>query len=197
MTSVGGIVLAAGAGSRFGGPKALALTGARPWVALAVDLLRAAGLEPIRVVIGAAAAEVRAAVPPGADVIENPDWAAGRTGSLQQGLRDLPPAVRAVLVHQVDFPEVRVETVTALVRRFGAEAQDGGGDAESRIYLPIHDGRRGHPILLGRALWPEVERLRPDEPLRTVVHRDPARQVEVAVEDPGIHANRNRPGDDV
>jgi CTP:molybdopterin cytidylyltransferase MocA len=45
--------------------------------------------------------------------------------------------------------------------------------------------------VIGRAVWREIEVLRADEPLRLVVRRDPARVIEVAVDDPGIHDNVN------
>ena len=180
------VVLAAGAGSRFGRPKALAGSVEHPWVAVALATLRAAEIAEIVVVIGAEAEAVRRALPPDARVAENKEWLQGRTGSLQCGLRALSPGAGGALVHQVDFPEVRVGTVRALAGAFAARA-----GREAAIIVPVCAGRRGHPVVIGRAVWPEILALAPDEPLRTVVRRDPARVVEVAVDDPGIHRNRN------
>jgi CTP:molybdopterin cytidylyltransferase MocA len=120
--------------------------------------------------------------------VENARWREGRTSSIQEGLRALSPVSRGALLHQVDFPEVRAETVRALVASFAGLPR-----SEGQILVPVEGGRRGHPIVLGRSIWPEVAALSADEPLRTVVHRDPARVVEVAVPDPGIHRNRNVP----
>src|SRR5207248_414355 len=58
-----GLLLAAGAGRRFGGPKALALLDGEPLVLRALRTLEAAGCEPVRVVVGAAAPEVTALLP--------------------------------------------------------------------------------------------------------------------------------------
>lgn len=219
-----GLILAAGEGSRAGGPKALAVSAGRTWIEIAVTLLRSAGLRRIVVVLGARHEEISPLASdahPAARVVVNADWRAGRTGSLQLGWRSLRP-VRGVLVHQVDFPEVRASTVRALGEAFLARLprlhetdgeragpaaalgvndhspppDDSRGDAPaaaSCIFLPVFAGRRGHPILLGGDLWTEVHALGPDEPLRAVVRRDPTRVIEVDVDDPGIHANRNLP----
>jgi CTP:molybdopterin cytidylyltransferase MocA len=75
--TVCGVVLAAGAGTRFGGPKALARTAAgEPWLALAVGTLRAAGCEPVVVVLGTGADEAEPLVPAG------PSWCASPTGAV-------------------------------------------------------------------------------------------------------------------
>lgn len=199
-----GLILAAGEGSRAGGPKALAVTSGRTWIEIAVRLLHEAGLDEIVVVLGARHEEVRPLVPggiAGVSVLVNPAWREGRTGSLQQGIRAIvaeaaagghgagvPP--RGLLVHQVDFPEVRSGTIRALRDAFVAPAPNDPGP-ERCIFVPIEGGRRGHPILLGRDLWPEICALGPDEPLHGVVRRAPRRVIELPVEDPGIHRNRN------
>ena len=79
---IGGLVLAAGAGRRFGGPKALVEVAGERWVDRAARVLREGGAEPIVVVVGAAPVEV-----PGADsVVANPAWAEGMGSSLRAGL---------------------------------------------------------------------------------------------------------------
>ncbi len=70
--SVAGLVLAAGAGRRFGGPKALAMLDGERLVDRAVSLVRNGGCSPILVVSGAATLDVADAA-----VVENPDWADG------------------------------------------------------------------------------------------------------------------------
>src|SRR5947209_7898423 len=104
METVAGLVLAAGGGARFGGPKALAraLDG-EPWVAHAVGALRSAGCHAVVVVLGAAADEARALVPEGAAIIVADRWAEGMGASLAAGLAALPPAT-AALVTLVDLP---------------------------------------------------------------------------------------------
>ena len=90
MSRTAGLVLAAGAGRRYGSPKALVRLGDRLLVERAADLLAAGGCDPVLVVLGAAADEVlaTAALP---ETVLNPDWATGMGSSLRAGLAALPP----------------------------------------------------------------------------------------------------------
>jgi CTP:molybdopterin cytidylyltransferase MocA len=222
--SVAGIVLAAGEGTRFGGPKALARDGERSWLEIAIAVLLEGGCRPVVAVLGAAAEAARAGVreerlpagpgageslpPPQVFWVVHSGWSRGRAGSLQQAIRALPPETTAVVVHAVDHPGVRPATIAALVAAAGVapgsriRVETGGGAPEilppasapsaiAGIAVPTQGGRRGHPVLLGRACWDEILRLEPDDPLRLVVRRDPGRVREVPVDDPAIHENRN------
>jgi nicotine blue oxidoreductase len=144
---VAGLVLAAGEGKRFGGPKALAELDGERLVDRAVRILSLGGADPVVVVLGAAVAEV-----PGADeVVVNADWAEGMGSSLRAGLAASALAgCGAVLVLLVDQPGVR----TTAVRRLLA-AYDEGADLAQAVYA----GERGHPVLIGRAHWAGVAAL--------------------------------------
>lgn len=169
----------------MGRPKALLPIGGRPAVETIVATLRAGGADDVVVVVGRHAAEIRA----GADlrsarVIDNPKWAAGRTSSIQAGLAALSPGAEWTLLALVDMPLVRPETVRALL----ATPRD---DAD--VVVPVHDGRRGHPILLRRTLFPAIASLGPDVPLRDIVRA--ARRVDVPVDDPGVLVDFDEPDD--
>jgi nicotine blue oxidoreductase len=166
--ALGGLVLAAGSGSRMGRPKAL-ITGpdGQPWVLRAVNVLRSAGCFPVFVVVGAAADEVRAQLlaAPAREVVavQADDWAEGMGASLRAGLRtalEAPEALEAVVVMLVDTPGV-----TADVDRRLADAARSSGErrlAESGPGLAAalarasYDGAPGHPVLIGRAHWQAV-----------------------------------------
>ncbi len=143
--AVSGLVLAAGAGRRFGGPKALARTAAgTPWLVLAVRSLLEGGCRDVTVVLGAAADEATALVPAGVSVVRAEDWATGVAASLRAGLRSLAEGdAVAALVLPVDTPDV-VPAAVARVRRRAAP------DALSQA---TYDGAPGHPVLLGREHW--------------------------------------------
>lgn len=148
MTRVAGVVLAAGEGRRFGMPKALVRHNGRLFVEAAADVLRAGGCDPVIVVTGAAADQVREADLGDALLVENPDWATGMGSSLRAGLT-AAAGMDAVVVLTVDMPGVTAEAV----RRVAELAAPGALAAAS------YDGRRGHPVLLGSEHWAGVQEL--------------------------------------
>lgn len=143
-----GLVLAAGAGRRYGGPKALVRRDGALLVERAVATARAGGLSPVYVVVGAAADRVRAEADLGdAVLVDNPDWATGMGSSLRAGLAALARSgadVAAVLL--VDMPGI----TPAAVARVAAGAGPG------TLAMGGYDGRRGHPVVLGRDHWAGV-----------------------------------------
>lgn len=140
-----GLVLAAGAGRRMGAPKATVEIGGRRLVDRQVALLRAAGCDPVLVVLGAAVVVV-----PDAVTVVNPDWAQGMGTSLAAGLRALEtatgPGVTAVAVVLVDQPLL---TPAAVSRTLGAL---GAAPAARASW----GGRPGHPVVLARRVWAGV-----------------------------------------
>lgn len=147
--AVAGLLLAAGAGRRFGGPKALAHIDGEPMVRRALRVLDAGGCRPLCVVLGARAEEVRAVLPAGVLTAEATDWETGMGASLRTGLTRLAaitPAPEAALIHLVDLPDVPAEAV----RRLGEFASPG---ATARA---CYDGTPGHPVLLGNRWWNEI-----------------------------------------
>ncbi|MEU4246598.1 nucleotidyltransferase family protein [Amycolatopsis sp. NPDC026612] len=141
-------MLAAGGGRRFGGPKALAEIDGEPFVLRALRTLADAGCEPVRVVVGAAADEVRALLPDPAQAVPAEDWASGMGASLRAGLASLEPTSEpaAALVHLVDLPWVGAD----ILARVAA-----GATAET-VARAAYDGVPGHPVLLGRRWWAEI-----------------------------------------
>jgi nicotine blue oxidoreductase len=132
-------------------PKALAERDGRLWVDLALGVLRAAGCDPMVVVLGAGAAEVRArAGLNGATVVDNAGWTEGIGSSLRAGLAALtatPAEAAAVLL--VDTPGI----TAAAVRRVAA------GAGPTTLAVATYGGSDGHPVVLGRAHWPGVTAL--------------------------------------
>lgn len=146
--TVCGVVLAAGAGTRFGGPKALARTAAgESWLALAVGTLRAAGCAPVVVVLGAGADEAEPLVPTGTVVARVADGRRELSASVRVGLAaaDASAAVAALLI-PVDVPDLPASACRRVMRDADAEA----------LRQAVHRGRPGHPVLIGRAHWPGV-----------------------------------------
>jgi nicotine blue oxidoreductase len=138
------VVLAAGEGRRFGGPKAVALVAGERLVDRAVRLLTDGGCEPIVVVAGAAPLDV-----PGARVVANPAWRSGMGTSLKVGLASLNGVDAAVLI-TVDAPWLGPEAVRRLLA-----ARQAGATVATATYA----GRRGHPVLLAAQHFAEAARL--------------------------------------
>ncbi len=149
-----GLLLAAGAGRRMGGPKALVrrTPHAPTLLEVAVERLRAAGLEHVLVVVGAAAEQAAPlAAATGADVVVAAGWGEGMGASLRAGLAHLSAGrgPDAVLVTLVDLPDVGPE----VHRRVLGAAAGAGAAALARA---AYHGTPGHPVLLGRDHWPGV-----------------------------------------
>ena len=140
-----GIVLAAGAATRFGSPKQQLL------VESVLERVRAArSIDRIVVVAGAHPLEARA------PVVHCADWRSGPGASLRCGLAELPPAAEAAVVVLADGPNLSpaaIDRVVASWRR-----------GEGTVIAASYGGERGHPVLLDRAVWSEI----PDEGARAL-----------------------------
>jgi nicotine blue oxidoreductase len=141
---VAAVVLAAGAGSRFGGPKQHLLLPA------VLDALRSSSVEEIVVVAGAYPLNVDATV------VECPEWEQGPGASLRCGLRALLGEAEAAVVVLADGPDLSPTAVDRVVEVWRA----GAGDVVAASY----GGDRGHPVVLGRAAWRRI----PDEGARAL-----------------------------
>lgn len=183
-----GVVLAAGASSRFGaaGPKALALVDGAPAVLRIVEVLAALGVRPTVVVTGAAAPEIaRVLADAPATVRYHSRWELGRTGSIAEGLSAVG-AAEAAVVWPVDAPFVRRSTVQRLL-----DQVELGGLAV--WWTPTFEGRGGHPIVIARELFRAIAELPPDFPLREAPFRRGPAEVRVPVDDPAVTDNANTP----
>jgi CTP:molybdopterin cytidylyltransferase MocA len=152
-TTVAGVLLAAGEGSRFGQPKALVEFSGQTLAERGVNLLRAGGADPILVVTGAASIELS-----GTRIVYNPAWRTGMGSSLRAALQALIDAdsvagpdarldIGAAVVALADQPLVGPQAVTRLIAAYR------GG---SGVAVAAYDGRPRNPVLLAREHWPEV-----------------------------------------
>jgi len=187
---IAGLILAAGRSQRMGSSK-LTL----PWkdgqtvVEAVVAALRAGGLERLLVVVGGDRQAVeRALAVYEVEVVENPDYAQGEMlASIQVGLRAMGEAPQAAMLTPGDLPAIQPATVRAVAAAWTS--------SKDPLCVPVHDGRRGHPVLVPRRYWPDLLSLGPGDSLRTFLrlHADEIRRVEVP--DAGIHADVDTPED--
>ena len=183
---VAGLVLAAGAGRRFGGPKALARLDGERLVDRAVRTLREGGAGPIVVVSGAADLDV-----PGADVIHNAQWAEGMGSSLRTGVALLAAyvvegrPVAGVVVVLVDQPGI----TAGAVERVLAGVRD-----DAALVVATYGRVWGHPVVLGRRHWAEAAQAAVgDRGARDVLRRHAAEVTEVECGDVASAADIDTP----
>ncbi len=141
---VAAIVLAAGAGSRFGGPKQALLL---PEV---LNRVRESSADEIVVVAGAYPLETDARV------VECPDWDLGPGASLRCGLAALGDEIEAAVVVLADGPDLSPAAIDRVVTAW----REGAG----QIVAASYGGDRGHPVVLDRAIWNRI----PDDGARAL-----------------------------
>ena len=150
-TTVAGILLAAGEGSRFGRPKALVELHGQTLAERGVNVLRAGGARPILVVTGAVPIELSET-----HTVYNPEWRTGMGSSLRAALQALTGTgtgvgtdtdVGAVVVALADQPLVGAEAVARLIAAY----RDGAS-----VAVAAYGGQPRNPVLLAREHWAEV-----------------------------------------
>ncbi len=137
--------------------------------------------DPVVVVVGDHAPAIRERVD--ARFVMNPDPARGQLSSLQVALAELPAEADAFLFTPVDSPTVNEPTVSALIENLRSDA----------IVIPRYEGRRGHPVLVGRAFIAEFLALEPTAETRAIINRHADKIVYLDVDDPGILADVDDP----
>ena len=189
------LVLAAGLSTRFGGPKLLA-----PWNdgVLINGALRAAFDAPvagITVVTGGHAAGVTAAAQAFADrigaadrlaLVHAADHGEGLSASLRAGILSLPETAAGAFLFLADMPAIPPFVANAL-----AEAMTPAHDAAA----PTFEGRRGHPVLLGRALFEPIRHLTGDHGAGHLLRNLGDRLALVPTYEAGVLKDVDRPED--
>lgn len=183
---IAGIILAAGASSRMGTPKALLDYRGETFVGRLIRVLGAC-CQPVIVVLGYHADVMREQVPAAARVVINPDPSRGQLSSLQTGLAALPADVGGFAFIPVDSPAVAEDTVAALARAFEQRKP------ETLFVIPRQSGKRGHPVFATRSVAAEFLALPPTAEAREVVHAHVDRTEYVDVDDSGIFTDVDDP----
>ena len=145
-TSVAGVLLAAGEGSRLGRPKALIELNGRTLVRRGIDLLRAGGAGPVLVVTGAVALTLD-----DVQIVANPLWRTGMGSSLCAALDALAATgADAAVVALADQPLVGPAAVARLIAAYRAGAS---------VAVAAYQGRPRNPVLLAREHWSDAAAL--------------------------------------
>ncbi|WP_423921636.1 nucleotidyltransferase family protein [Frigoribacterium sp. 2-23] len=149
--SIVGVLLAAGAGSRMGWPKALThADDGSSWLATAIDALLGGGCDHVIVVLGAQADRALELVPTDrpVQVTVADDWGEGLSASLRAGLAAAETTeARVAVITLVDLPELPAKAVARLL---------GEGDTRAdaaTVRQAVFGERPGHPVVVGREHW--------------------------------------------
>jgi len=169
-----GIILAAGESRRMGRPKAFLPFRGGTFLSGIAGVL-AEQCSTVIAVFGYDAARLMGmAHPLGVQAIENPDYALGMLTSLQAGLRAIPSGCDAVLFTLVDHPAISRSTVDLLLR------------SSAPVAIPRYNGKRGHPVLIRRAICDEFLIEPPTSKVRDVIDRHAGVIDYIETSDPGI-----------
>jgi CTP:molybdopterin cytidylyltransferase MocA len=188
-----GIVLAAGASSRMGRPKAALPFGQTGETLLGrlVRTLLDGGVPDLVVVAGAHVDEVRAAIPrhePRVCMIEHAGWQQGQLSSLLAGLGAIDePLLEAALVMLVDVPLVASSTVRTVIAEWRR--------TRSPIVRPVQGERHGHPVIFDRSVFEDLRAADPNVGAKAVFTKHRPHILDVAVNDAGAFEDIDTPQD--
>jgi len=177
------LVLAAGAGSRFGGDKLRARWTEGSLVETAIGIAKAA---PVRGVILLSRPGERLIEDPALERVEVADWAEGMGASLRAGVAALPSNAAGAYVFLGDMPRIPVEVLGPL-----AEAVRAGAPAAA----PVFQGQIGHPVLFSSMTFFELLRLRGDRGARRILEALGERLALVPAPDDGVLFDVDTPAD--
>lgn len=180
------IVPAAGQSQRMGKVNKLLIPiSGVPMVRRVVQTVLAAEIGEVVVVIGHQAGDIERVLD-GNDVtfVHNAEYASGMAASLRTGFATVADKCDGALVMLADMPDVTVDVVEALVQQF-----TGSGD----ICVPVHEGRRGNPVLWGADYFAEISQLEGDRGAKMLLERFSRRVKDVAVASPAIFADYDSP----
>jgi len=169
-----GLLLAAGGAARFGSQKLLASWGGVPIVRRAADALIQC-VQPTIVVVGSEAAAIATALEGTyAVMFQNRDWSEGLSTSLRSGIQVMPRAAEAAVVCLGDQPGLDPDVIRAVIAHWRT--------TKLPIVCARYRGERGHPVLLARSVFREVESITGDVGARALMARDPSRVAFVDVD---------------
>lgn len=159
------MVLAAGLSRRMGEPKMVLPWGNRTVIGSVVWTLQIVGVQIITVVTGGSADQIETSLESyGVSTVFNPNYSNGdMLFSIQAGLVSLPGYIQAALFALGDQPQIEERTVRNMINLFHQE--------KPLLIVPSFNMRRGHPWLIEKHLWPDIQALTPPDTMRNFFHR--------------------------
>jgi molybdenum cofactor cytidylyltransferase len=177
---IAALILAAGTATRMGSNKLIEDVGGTPMVARVAQSVAGSKAQPITVVTGNQADKVKQAMNGiEATFVHNPDFAQGLSTSLKAGIAALTPGIESgdidgVMVCLGDMPLVNARTLDKLIAAFNP--------LEGRaIVVPVHDGKRGNPVIWSTQYLAEMKSIGGDQGARKLLdlHADEVSEVQI------------------
>ena len=181
---VNAVILAAGRATRMGETKQLLPIGGRTLLQHVIEAVAAAAcIDETVVVLGAEADTIRTQLGEhqGVRYVVNPDYSQGLSSSLRYGLAALPSGTAAAAVVLGDQPGVNSETIDRVVSAY----RNSDKQAAHPVYR-CSDATivPGHPVVIGQALWADVEQLRGDTGARALLAARPEAVLQIPCQGP-------------
>lgn len=197
MTAIAGVVLAAGGSRRFGGPlpKQLAQVATRDepqtggpdsgadqhetLVHRTCRLALAAGLDPVLAILGYQSPKIADSLQDlTLQIIENTDWESGQSTSVRSGVAALPSDTEGAMVLPCDQPFLDAKTLSLLIAAF----ERARPESDRRVVVPEYRGKSGAPVIFGRGLFSQLEKITGDEGGRQIFRNRPEITLQVELE---------------
>jgi molybdenum cofactor cytidylyltransferase len=183
------IILAAGDSSRMGKPKALIDWHGRPLIEHVLATAREAGCSKLFAILGKDADAIkRGAKLDGVTVLVNPHPEQGQVSSTRLGMENLDFSTDCCIVWPVDCPLVKATDVRALIDTYAKTRA-----SLMRILMPVHNGQRGHPMLVGIGFRQPFMELKEGETARKVIEDNHTQVREVPSDNPGVLVDIDTP----
>jgi len=182
------IILAAGSSRRMGSQKLLMPFGDTTIIEKVVDHVLGSKIDDVVVVLGADHEKVRKALGDRpVNFCHNKNHDQGMFSSVICGLSSVPAEAEAVLIYLGDQPGIPPSVTNTVMEAYNEELYG--------IVIPVHEHRRGHPLLVDLKYRREIERLDLEQGLRALRHHFPQDVLEVEVDEPGILVDIDTPED--
>jgi molybdenum cofactor cytidylyltransferase len=186
---IAGLILSAGRSERMGRPKALLPYAGTTFLGHIYSAALESSLDEVRIVLGHDPGTIVETLDLPLDaIVLNENYGRGMLSSLQEGLRELLPLEpEAVVMMLVDHPRISFTLLDDLIKAY----RHGRG----RIVIPVHGGRRGHPVLFASELFDELLAAPLEVGARQVVRANPELVYELPVTEGGILEDIDTPQD--
>ena len=179
MTEFWAIVLAAGESKRMGSPKMLLPFNGHTMIENVIANVLDSKIKNIMVVLGADREPIVKLIQTKAvNYCYNENYKDGMLSSVVCGFRNIPIDHSAVLVFQGDQPLVTPEVINSVIEDYKSSGKG--------IVIPVYKKKRGHPILIDNRYRNEIQKLNPDEGLRSLALKFPDDISEVNSDEAGI-----------